>query len=173
MTTSPLRLRFARWWLIPIAVTLVVLLPIAWYLGSPLFLNQVVRESLPPGASGATKPAASASGRFTVVDSIHKGAGTAAVVTLPGGQRLLRFEEDFTVTNGPDLFVYLSAHPEPRDSVQLHAGGAVEIARLKGNIGSQNYELPADLDLSTYTSVVIYCKQFSVVFSTATLQPAA
>ncbi|HYU20661.1 MAG TPA: DM13 domain-containing protein, partial [Chloroflexota bacterium] len=62
-----------------------------------------------------------------------------------------------------------SGHPAPRDSRQLHEGGAFEIARLKGNVGDQNYELPADLDLSAVKSVVIYCRQFSVVFSTAEL----
>ena len=45
------------------------------------------------------------------------------------------------------------------------------MATLKGNIGSQNYELPADLDLARFRSVVIYCKRFSTVFSTAELAP--
>lgn len=71
--------------------------------------------------------------------------------------------------NGPDLYVYLSGHPMPRSSAQLHEQGAFEVARLKGNVGDQNYALPADLDLSTYRSVVIYCKRFGVVFSTAEL----
>ena len=57
----------------------------------------------------------------------------------------------------------------PRSSAQLHEQGAFEVARLKGNVGDQNYALPADLDLSTYRSVVIYCKRFGVVFSTAEL----
>ncbi len=47
------------------------------------------------------------------------------------------------------------------------------VARLKGNVGSQNYDLPADVDLSRFRSVVIYCKQFSVVFSSAELSPTA
>jgi hypothetical protein len=51
----------------------------------------------------------------------------------------------------------------------VHEGGAIEVARLKSNIGSQNYELPADGDISRVRSVVIYCKQFSVVFSSAEL----
>jgi hypothetical protein len=40
---------------------------------------------------------------------------------------------------------------------------------LKANQGNQNYELPADLDPGAFRSVVIYCKAFSVVFSTAEL----
>ncbi len=155
----------------------VVVLAVAWYLGSPLFINQVVGESFPAGVQtgagigpAAAQPVALAAGQFGVVDAIHKGAGTATIFTLPGGGKVLRFD-DFTVTNGPDLYVYLSAHPAPRDGRQVHEGG-VEVARLKGNVGGQNYDLPADLDLAAVKSVVIYCKQFSVVFSTATLAPA-
>jgi len=83
----------------------------------------------------------------------------------------LRFES-FKVQNGPDLYVYLSGHPAPRSSNEVHAAGAYEVARLKGNIGDQNYDLPRDLDLSQYKSVVIYCKRFSHVFSTAELHLA-
>jgi 2-polyprenyl-6-methoxyphenol hydroxylase-like FAD-dependent oxidoreductase len=51
----------------------------------------------------------------------------------------------------------------------IYADRTPEVARLKGNIGDQNYELPADLDLSQYRAVVIYCKRFSDIFSTAEL----
>ncbi len=115
-----------------------------------------------------TQPVLLASGQFGAVDGVHKGQGSARVFRLSDGQRILRLEE-FKVTNGPDLYVYLSGHAAPRNSGQLHEGGALEIGRLKGNIGNQNYALPADVDLSKFKSVVIYCKQFSVVFSTAEL----
>ena len=45
----------------------------------------------------------------------------------------------------------------------------VHLGALKGNIGNQNYEIPAEVDLSEYKSVVIYCVPFHVVFATATL----
>lgn len=48
--------------------------------------------------------------------------------------------------------------------------GFVSLGRLKGNIGAQNYELPAGTDLGRYHSVVIYCQRFHVVFATATLE---
>ena len=115
-----------------------------------------------------TQPVLLASGQFGAVDGLHKGQGNARVYRLSGGQRVLRLEE-FKVTNGPDLYVYLSGHAAPRNSSQLHDGGALEVGRLKGNIGNQNYALPADVDLSKFKSVVIYCKRFSVVFSTAEL----
>lgn len=187
-----------------LAIIAAIILPIAWYLGSPLFINQVVDEPFPaaapaqtqatgvpvqaatpaqpaqaaapaavsaqPAASAphVTEPAVLSSGQFDVIDRIHQGEGTATLFQLPDGRRVLRFEQ-FNVTNGPDLYVYLSAHPAPRDSAQLHEGAAFEVGRLKGNIGDQNYELPDNLDLSQFESVVIYCRRFSVVFSTAEL----
>ncbi|MPZ15066.1 MAG: hypothetical protein GEU73_11690 [Chloroflexi bacterium] len=173
-------------------VAAAVVLPIAWYLGSPLFINQTVDESFPMsvapaaggiGPSGSAPPAAAPAaeqapaaaeprpasrGVFGEIDAIHGGEGTGAIFILPDGQRVLRLG-DFRVTNGPDLFVYLSGHPAPRSSGELHEGAAFEVARLKGNVGNQNYELPADLDLSQFKSVAIYCKRFSTMFSTAEL----
>lgn len=160
-------------WLAALAITAIIL-PAVWYLGSPLFINQMVSERLPAGPPQAAtaQPAVLALGQFGAIDAVHRGEGRVSLLTLPDGSRLLRFD-DFKVTNGPDLFVYLSSHPAPRDGSQLHAGAALEVARLKGNIGSQNYELPPGLDLSAFRSVIIYCRQFSVVFSTATLTPSA
>ena len=107
-------------------------------------------------------------GEFRDADNFHKGSGTATLYRLPGGAHVLRFE-DFTVTNGPDLRVLLSAHPDPETSAQVKDGGYVELARLKGNVGNQNYELPEPLDAANYGSVVIYCRPFQVVFSVAPL----
>jgi hypothetical protein len=72
--------------------------------------------------------------------------------------------EDFAVRNGPDLFVYLSP------SNKGYAKGAVELGRLKADRGNQNYAIPADVDVADYRSVVIWCRQFSVLFATAALR---
>ena len=168
-----------RPWLALLAIVIAIIVPVAWYLGSPLFVDRRVDEGFPIGAVPAKgQPAEARSkpaeltrlsrGQFGTIDAVHKGAGTATLFTRPGGQGVLRFD-DFRVTNGPDLYVYLSGHPAPRDSRQLHEGAALEVAPLKGNVGSQNYELPTGLDLAAFKSVVIYCKRFSTVFSTAEL----
>jgi len=101
-------------------------------------------------------------------DNLHKGQGRAAVYHLADGTRLLRLE-DFNVTNGPDLYVYLSASANPRTARDFSAAPSVNLARLKGNVGNQNYSLPADLDLADFQSVVIYCKKYNVIISTAAL----
>jgi hypothetical protein len=116
------------------------------------------------------QPVIVALGHWQGTDSFHQTQGRAVLVRLPDGRRFIRFE-DFSVTNGPDLYVYLSGHPSPRTGTELHEGAAFEVARLKGNIGSQNYELPADLDVSKFKSVAIYCKRFSVMFGSAQLIP--
>lgn len=153
---------------IGLVVALVVSAPIFWYLGSPLILNQTVREALPTAGVGAgpAQPVALVRGQFGEIDALHKGAGSATIYRLPDGGRVLRFE-DFSVTNGPDLFVYLAEPVAPRDGQQVRSGH--ELSRLKGNVGDQNYELPADLDLGRFMSIVIFCRQFNVVFSTAPL----
>ena len=54
----------------------------------------------------------------------------------------------------------------PAPSLGLVAN-EIHLGALKGNVGNQNYDIPADVDLSEYRSVVIYCVPFHVVFSTA------
>jgi hypothetical protein len=161
-----------RPWLVP-GLGLFLLLaiaPIGWYLLSPLFIDRRAQDdpsTLAASASGVTL----AQGRFTDADAVHKGDGQAVLTRLPSGRHVLRFEQ-FRVTNGPDLYVYLSGHPAPRGSAQLHEAGDLEVAVLKGNVGDQIYELPEGFDPSRMKSVVIYCKRFTTVFSTAELRGA-
>jgi hypothetical protein len=114
------------------------------------------------------EPVALASGSFTQIDALHGATGSATIYRLPEGGLVLRLE-GFDAQNGPDLRVGLSGHPMPRNNTELNQDGYIELAVLKANQGNQNYELPADLDASAFKSVVIYCKAFSVVFSTAEL----
>jgi hypothetical protein len=114
-----------------------------------------------------TEPVLLASGSFMDADSFHKGSGQAGIYQLPDGSRILRFD-NFSVTNGPDLRVLLSASSRPLSNNDLSE--YIELAALKGNKGDQNYEIPAGTDIDSFHSVVIYCKPFHVVFSTATLE---
>ena len=124
-------------------------------------------ETMPAGG-----PVAIASGQFRDVDSFHRGQGTATIYRNADGSHLLRFE-DFSVTNGPDLRVLLAAASDPQSRQELQDGGYVELAELKGNIGSQNYAIPATVDPAAQGgSVIIYCRPFQVIFSVAPLRPA-
>ena len=112
-----------------------------------------------------------AAGNFRDADSFHKGSGNAIIYQLSSGERILRLDE-FRVTNGPDLRVLLVNTPNPESHGDLADAGYHELAKLKGNVGAQNYEIPDVVALSDVESVVIYCKPFRVVFSVATLAKA-
>jgi hypothetical protein len=128
-------------------------------------LNQEMSE---PMLEMAAEPIAIASGSFRDGDAFHKGSGEAIIYQLEDGSHLLRLE-NLNVTNGPDLHVLLVNHSDPQTRADVHDSGYSELGKLKGNMGSQNYEIPADLDLDSVSSIVIYCKPFQVVFSVAAL----
>jgi hypothetical protein len=106
-------------------------------------------------------PTALASGEFEGADDFHQGSGTATIYELEDRSQVLRLE-DFEVTNGPDLHVFLIPEDGSMD-------GAVDLGSLKGNIGDQNYEIPGEVDVSGFGSVSIYCVPFSVNFASASL----
>ena len=107
-------------------------------------------------------------GTFKGVDAFHSGTGTATIYRLPDGTYVLRVES-FRVTNGPDLRMVLTPHPDPRGRGDVTQGGYVELGKLKGNVGNQNYPLPASADPTSFNAVVVYCKPFAVLFSVAKL----
>ncbi|MBZ0297355.1 MAG: DM13 domain-containing protein [Anaerolineae bacterium] len=125
--------------------------------------DTVMDETMPEDASD---PQLVAQGSFIAIDAVHKAEGTATVYDV-SGQLVLRFE-DFRVTNGPELHVILS-----KITPTTIFGGVgedmIDLGILKGNVGSQNYDIPAEVDLSEYQSIVIYCVPFGVVFSSAQL----
>ena len=168
---------------------LAVTMPLGWYLASPLVLSSTIDEPVPAVATAVSprpslSPAASApiaprsgraatpaptptpapllalSGTFMGMDEFHFGRGTARLIETGQGRFVVRLE-DFAVRNGPDLYVYLSP------SARGYQKGSIEVGRLKADKGNQNYELPAGTDVSSARSVVIWCRQFSVLFATA------
>jgi len=167
-----------------IVVLLAVGLPVGWYLGSPLFIRTALEEPAPgaaatiapsPTAGATAGPSATAtpteppvalspsrSGDFTGADDFHFGRGTATLIETAPGTWIVRFE-DFSVRNGPDLYVYLS--PDPTGYTKQ----AVELGTLKATDGNYNMDVPAGTDVSSLNSVVIWCKQFAVQFAVAPL----
>jgi hypothetical protein len=164
-----------------IAFAALIGLPVAWWLLSPLWVNVQVDESFPTAAAQVVEPTAMeepaamteeagmtmlAQGAFYNI--VHAGSGQAIVYQLADGSRVLRLQ-DFSVDNGPDLYVYLvPVNPVP-DTIGSEIPGSVNLGALKGNLGDQNYDIPADLDLSQFQSVVIWCRAFRVPFSAAPL----
>jgi hypothetical protein len=159
-------------------VGLVVLGAIGWYLFRPelLFVKTTVNESLPTETATRTGTASASaesgvllSGQFRSL--AHETVGTAAVHDL-GGRRVLRLT-GFSTSNGPDVRVFLVAANDATDDETVTKAGFVELGKLKGTQGDQNYDIPAGLDLEKYRAVTIWCRRFSVNFGTAPLTPAS
>lgn len=171
-----------------------IAVPAGVYAASPLFINTTIDEPLPIASDEVMKDkpaddAAMADKNDTMMekddsmvadedammekelegsfagagDGIHNAEGIAKLVYLEGGNDVLRLG-DLKVTNGPDLYVYLAADKRASDFVDL--------GRLKANNGNQNYDIPEGTDLSKYDTVLVWCKQFSVLFGSAELTQA-
>ena len=135
-----------------------------WYAFSPLLFDEIVSETLAEAEVVAT-------GSFRDADRAHKGTGVATLVMLPGGGHEVQLSA-FEVTNGPDLEVWLSAHPDPGKSADVAENAWLSLGQLKGNVGDQAYQVPEGTNVSAFKSVVIWCEQFGVLFSPAALAPA-
>jgi hypothetical protein len=155
----------------------IVFVVAGWALFRPelLFIDKTVNESFPTATAAAVKtsmPAQAmplASGMFHSV--AHDTKGTATILQLPNGQRVLRLT-NFETSNGPDVRVLLVAANDASDNDTVKNNMPRELAPLKGNIGDQNYDIPADVDLAKYKAATIWCNRFSVNFGTAPLTTA-
>ncbi|NNE85327.1 MAG: DM13 domain-containing protein [Alphaproteobacteria bacterium] len=136
-------------------------------LGMPDHAMDEGMDDMPAPATPAG-PQLLASGQFRDADSIHRGSGDAKLFKLTDADNVLRLE-NLKVTNGPDLRVYLVRHPDPTDSGDVKDSEYVDLGPLKGNIGNQNYTVPAGTDLSQFASAVVWCRAFGVLFAAAPL----
>ena len=175
------------------AVFMLVMLPTGYYLASPLWERTTLVEASPLDAIVAAEPESTSStggvsggdstpapavtaeassggggarlvseGSFDGADDFHFADGQALIVETAPGQFVLRFE-DFSIRNGPDLFVYLSSDPgRPSDD-------AVKLGGLKATDGAFNYEVPAGTDVESLRYAMVWCDRFGVLFATAPL----
>ena len=120
----------------------------------------------PTPTRAAAQAGVLAKGNFRDGAPGHTGRGRVEIQRLPDGSLNLLLA-DFSVTNGPDLYVVLS-----RGKDGSYGGNDLQLARLKANNGTQNYAIPAGTDVSGFESVLIWCKAFDVVFAYAPLAAA-
>lgn len=147
-------------------ITLLVLifLAVAYWLISPFFIEKRVSENINDIQTSTDNEEkieieTISSGIFEGLEN-HSAQGSATMLKA-GDKYYIRFEDDFSVTNGPDLFVYLGKNGVYDPSSRLSI--------LKGNIGGQNYEIPSDINIENYNEVWIWCRAFSVPFAKAVL----
>ncbi len=129
---------------------------------APLMAGETNTSGMMAGA-----PMTLSTGMFHSV--AHDTKGTATVLQLDDKHRVLRLTE-FETSNGPDVRVYLVAANDAADSETVKSAGFMELGKLKGNIGDQNYDIPESIDLDKYKAVTIWCARFGVNFGTAPLQ---
>ena len=174
----------------------VVAFSLIWFQPHKLFIDERLDESLPEAAEPAggaegggevdeqeergsdatpsedrvaseesTGPRTLRKGSFRGLE--HATSGRASVLRLEDGRRFLRFE-NLATSNGPDLRVYLSEVPAS-DDWYAYGERFIDLGPLRGNLGNQNYILPAGTDLARYKSAVIWCRRFTVGFGVAPL----
>lgn len=113
-------------------------------------------------ADDAALPRLVLEGTWEGADDFHFAEGRVLIVETEPGVYILRVE-DFSVRNGPDLFVYVS--PDPAG----YTAEAVKLGELKATDGAFNYEIPAGVTLDQMRSAVVWCDAFAVLFATAVL----
>jgi Electron transfer DM13 len=128
-----------------------------------IFPPPEARETLSRNETGALV----AKGQFIHADPndpVHYGKGGVSVYP-----DTVFLGEDFEVGPGPDFHVYLVPKADIRSSSDVTDTMYVDLGRLRAFKGSQNYAIPAGVDLKKFPSVVIWCQQFSVLISPADL----
>jgi len=102
---------------------------------------------------------------------VHATSGRATVYQEADGKLVLRLT-NFKTSNGPDVHVILVATKDAMDDANFLKDNTdkVELGKLKGNEGDQNYEIPAGTDLTKFRTVSIYCERFNANFGAAPLE---
>jgi hypothetical protein len=136
---------------------------------SPLQAGAAMMIDSPAGSVDMAKaivdtgPKATHMGMFRGADDFHFGRGDALIIRTEANANVLRFE-NFSVRNGPDLYVYLS-----REESGRRVDETLNLGRLKATDGAFNYEIPAGVDLAGVKSVLVWCRQFATLFAVAPL----
>jgi hypothetical protein len=131
-----------------------------------IFLADVVAADQPP-AAGQSQIVAT--GQFVHVnpsDPIHYGTGAVTVY-----EDTVHLGSDFEVGPGPKFHVYLVPKRLVTSAEDVKTSMFIDLGRLRAFKGSQNYAVPAGVDLANYGSLVIWCKAFGVLISPAALNP--
>ena len=173
-----------RWlWVAAALAVAVIAFVLVWFQPQKLFIDDRVEEAIPTatpepatdaGEGGGDEPATTdpasepvevARGEFISRD--HTTSGVARILELPDGRRIVRLE-GLDTDNGPDLYLYLGTNPADGDEGAFD-DDHLNLGRLKGNQGDQNYDLPEDTDVGRYATVVIWCDRFDSAFGAADL----
>lgn len=97
--------------------------------------------------------------------SLFSAAGRTTIYEFPDSRKLL-WVEDFRVTNGPNLRIVLAQSPTPLTVADL-GRDFIDLGLLQGTVGNQAYEIPREISLSNYRSVVIFSPTYGLIYGVA------
>lgn len=126
-----------------------------------------------PTATPSAPPAPLELAKGRLISHEHASSGTARILELPDGSRILRLE-NLETSDGPDLRVWLTDAPVIEGQAGWYVfddGAYLDLGALKANKGNQNYAIPATAVLGDYSSVSVWCARFAVSFAAAELKP--
>ncbi len=141
-----------------LTIVIAIMILIAYWLISPLFINRKVGENIEEVKQVQQDQVQTLKQGEFVGLAGHDAQGTAKLLKV-NNVYFIRLEDNFKVTNGPDLFIYLGKNNKYDPNAKLDA--------LKGNIGGQNYKIPSKINPSDFNEVWIWCRSFSVPFGKA------
>ena len=155
---------------VALSILLLCTAVIAFYLIFPTYTETSVNDPFPTVATGTLlsefmenipNQNVSAQLRKSTLfegEGNHQAEGVVLIVELDDGSHALRFE-NFRISNGPSLQVYISTNEERKEWQQ--------IGMLKASTGNQNYRLPNDVDVQDIAAVLVHCGPFNKVFGKA------
>ncbi|GAB1511892.1 DM13 domain-containing protein [Actinophytocola sp. KF-1] len=139
-----------------------------WRAFTSSHLDEPVPVAAPVSTDTTSPPRPEVLAEGTFVSQEHDTSGTARVLALPDGSRVLRLA-GFSTSDGPDVHVWLSDATAGGDWHSYDDGRYVPLGEIKATDGNHNYAIPADADLAGLRSAVIWCDRFNVAFGSAPL----
>jgi hypothetical protein len=92
----------------------------------------------------------------------HRASGTASIIRQPNGSYVVGLE-DIDFEPGPDYFVFIVPGNATRPG-----DGAVELDKLRGNVGTQFYDVPGGTNPTDGEwTVLVWCRVFAVPIAAA------
>ena len=145
-----------------IGAVALVILGVAYYGVSPLFINVRIDEVAPQpkeasSMSAETNLQITTEGSAIVGTARHPASGSVRVINTENGA-VLRYE-NFKTVNGPDLYVYLAKDLDAKEFINL--------GLLKATEGNINYDVPPGTNINDYRYAMVWCKAFGVLFNYA------
>ena len=139
----------------------IAVLAFGYYTISPFFINIRVDEAVPEKMQVESK--ATEKSQVQVVSAPvvgtggHPASGTVRIIEVDG-KSYIRYE-NFKTINGPDLYIYIAKDLDAKEYINL--------GTLRATEGNVNYEIPQSVNLAEYHYVMVWCKQFGVLFNYA------